>query len=204
MTRPGIEPRSPGPLANTLTAGPIIDKYLDLTRELKEICWTWEWLGYQLFEGFQNAWKSDWKKLEKESGPSRLRHCWERLEFWEDFSRLEKICCNSNSTEKVWSEKLTRSKIIMMKNSKRHYQNSRSYNFCMDMFPFINIHASFKIPHPLPTPYTPPHTQVVLQLCDFVYRSQRPNSIGIALFVFCIFNFFILIFFFFCMVTNYL
>ena len=23
MTRPGIEPRSPGPLANTLTAGPI-------------------------------------------------------------------------------------------------------------------------------------------------------------------------------------
>ena len=24
MTRPGIEPRSPGPLANTLTAGPII------------------------------------------------------------------------------------------------------------------------------------------------------------------------------------
>ena len=33
MTRPGIEPRSPGPLANTLTAGPMslliqyIDKY---------------------------------------------------------------------------------------------------------------------------------------------------------------------------------
>ena len=24
MTRPGIEPRSPGPLANTLTAGPIV------------------------------------------------------------------------------------------------------------------------------------------------------------------------------------
>ena len=25
MTRPGIEPRSPGPLANTLTAGPVSD-----------------------------------------------------------------------------------------------------------------------------------------------------------------------------------
>ena len=29
MTRPGIEPRSPGPLANTLTAGPIC---LDVAR----------------------------------------------------------------------------------------------------------------------------------------------------------------------------
>ena len=26
MTRPGIEPRSPGPLANTLTAGPCLTK----------------------------------------------------------------------------------------------------------------------------------------------------------------------------------
>ena len=27
MTRPGIEPRSPGPLANTLTPRPIVLKY---------------------------------------------------------------------------------------------------------------------------------------------------------------------------------
>ena len=48
MTRHGIEPRSHGPLANTLTARPIIiiiiiiiiikrDKYLDLARELKKL-----------------------------------------------------------------------------------------------------------------------------------------------------------------------
>ena len=29
MTRPGIEPRSPGPLANTLTAGPMSRIYID-------------------------------------------------------------------------------------------------------------------------------------------------------------------------------
>ena len=28
MTRPGIEPRSPGPLANTLTARPMSDIYI--------------------------------------------------------------------------------------------------------------------------------------------------------------------------------
>ena len=28
MTRPGIEPRSPGPLANTLTAGPVCLTFL--------------------------------------------------------------------------------------------------------------------------------------------------------------------------------
>ena len=59
MTRPGIEPRSPGPLANTLTAGPImparnledqkkrtcyfadfvprVNKYRYLERELKNV-----------------------------------------------------------------------------------------------------------------------------------------------------------------------
>ena len=30
MTRPGIEPRSPGPLANTLTAGPMSGRYINL------------------------------------------------------------------------------------------------------------------------------------------------------------------------------
>ena len=33
MTRPGIEPRSPGPLANTLTAGPYVYIYKERERE---------------------------------------------------------------------------------------------------------------------------------------------------------------------------
>ena len=37
MTRPGIEPRSPGPLANTLTAGPIINRKKERKKERKNL-----------------------------------------------------------------------------------------------------------------------------------------------------------------------
>ena len=38
MTRPGIEPRSPGPLANTLTAGPMSSLPFKTIRELVHSC----------------------------------------------------------------------------------------------------------------------------------------------------------------------
>ena len=38
MTRPGIEPRSPGPLANTLTAGPM-SRLVDRKRAHCDISW---------------------------------------------------------------------------------------------------------------------------------------------------------------------
>ena len=37
MTRPGIEPRSPGPLANTLTAGPSIEVYIKKSKERQSV-----------------------------------------------------------------------------------------------------------------------------------------------------------------------
>ncbi len=39
-------------------------------------------------------------KLADEWRPSKLRHYWERPEYWEESWRLEEICCHSNSSER--------------------------------------------------------------------------------------------------------
>ena len=46
MTRPGIEPRSPGPLANTLTAGP-----MSRLNECESIRMSvFGWLGFMAYQ----------------------------------------------------------------------------------------------------------------------------------------------------------
>ena len=32
--------------------------------------------------------------------PFKRQHYWERPEYWEEFGRLEKTCCHSNSSER--------------------------------------------------------------------------------------------------------
>ena len=40
-------------------------------------------------------------KTEKESRPSRLRHCLDRLEYRKESWRPEEICCPSESSERL-------------------------------------------------------------------------------------------------------
>ena len=58
----------------------------------------------------ERGWKS-WKS-EDESRLSKLQHCWDRLEYWEESWRLEKTCYHSDTRERppalAGGEKLTR------------------------------------------------------------------------------------------------
>ena len=36
-----------------------------------------------------------------EKRPSKLQHCWERPEYWEESWRLGETCCHSNSSERL-------------------------------------------------------------------------------------------------------
>ena len=40
-----------------------------------------------------------WKQ-ENKGRPSKLLHCYDRPEYWEDSWRLEEICCHSNFSRK--------------------------------------------------------------------------------------------------------
>ena len=47
-------------------------------------------------KGAVKSWKS-----EDESRQSKLQHCWDWLEYWEESRRPEETCCNSNSSKGV-------------------------------------------------------------------------------------------------------
>ena len=59
-------------------------------------------------------------KLEDKWTPSKLQHCWDWPEYWEESWKLEETCCHSDSSEKPSVkddvENSQRSKIIMKLN----------------------------------------------------------------------------------------
>ena len=80
--------------------------YLDLARELKN-CGTWEWRWHKLWlvhlVQSSKDWYRDWKiwKLEDEGRSSKLQHCWDQPEYWEESWKLEDTCWHSNSNKKL-------------------------------------------------------------------------------------------------------
>ena len=81
------------------------NKYLDLARELKKL-WNMKVTIIPIVIGaFGTVTKGllkDWRtwKLEDEWKLSKLQHCWERPEYWEESWRLEETCCHSNKSWK--------------------------------------------------------------------------------------------------------
>ena len=61
-------------------------------------------------------------KLEEESRPSKLQHCWDRPEYWEEPWGFEETCCHSAPSGRPsanrWCEKLVRSYIITLLGAK--------------------------------------------------------------------------------------
>ena len=55
------------------------------------------WNDPQEFE--KRDW-SNWKSV-GEARPSRLRHCWDWLEYWEESWKPEETCCHSESSERL-------------------------------------------------------------------------------------------------------
>ena len=53
-------------------------------------------------ERLSKAWKVDWKcwNSDDESGPSRIQHCWDRPEYWEESRRHVETCSHSDSSER--------------------------------------------------------------------------------------------------------
>ena len=73
------------------------NKYLELARELKKSLYNW-CARYS----YQRIWYQDCRTLKKEDKwrPSKLQHCWDRLEYWEESWRLEETYCPSDSSKK--------------------------------------------------------------------------------------------------------
>ena len=46
--------------------------------------------------------KKSWKS-EDERRPSKLEHCWDRLEYWAESCKLEETCCLSDSSGKPFA-----------------------------------------------------------------------------------------------------
>ena len=53
-------------------------------------------------ERSQESFRRNWRNYEsvEESKPTRLEHCWNRPEYWEESWRPEETCCHSDSSEK--------------------------------------------------------------------------------------------------------
>ena len=73
------------------------DKNLDLAREFKKKIWN---MKVMIIPIVISAFGTVTWKLEDEWRPSKLQHCWERPEYWEESWKLEETCCHSYSSER--------------------------------------------------------------------------------------------------------
>ena len=81
------------------------EKYIDLAREFKK---KWNMkvtiipIVIGAFGTVTKDYQSDWRtwELKDEGRPSKIQHCWEWAEYWEESWRLEETCWHSNASEK--------------------------------------------------------------------------------------------------------